>query len=231
MNDDRYSDYKQGYGMDNSYEKRSYDGQDYPSDYKKDYSSYDKDRDYDKSKDSKSVSIKILKCNNINANLNNIDANIGSSPVDGDTTGQDSSVGESLAAQGGETISGNDDKSFINREINFAFICINNNNNVFSNETTLIPPEQLNCETCFTTILTEDELNAIIADFEVEGIDSLQDICNFVDANSQTEEGRSNIAFVLANAFSNAEVSLDLLNNILECFEEVYGGIFPRVAS
>ena len=55
MNDDKYSDYKQGYGMDNSYDKRSYDdsydkkpygnsyGQDYPSDYKKDYSSYGKE--------------------------------------------------------------------------------------------------------------------------------------------------------------------------------------------
>ena len=64
MNDDEYSDYKQGYGMDNRYDKRSYDdsydkkpygndffffffffsyGQDYPPDYKKDYSSYGKE--------------------------------------------------------------------------------------------------------------------------------------------------------------------------------------------
>ena len=51
----RYNDYEPDYGMDNSYDKRSYDdsydkkpygnsyGQDYPSDYKKDYSSYGKE--------------------------------------------------------------------------------------------------------------------------------------------------------------------------------------------
>ena len=53
--DQKYNSYEPDYGMDNSYDKRSYDdsydkkpygnsyGQDYPSDYKKDYSSYGKE--------------------------------------------------------------------------------------------------------------------------------------------------------------------------------------------
>jgi hypothetical protein len=187
------------------------------------------DMDREKKEDKKSVSVSSLKCNNINVNVNGLELDVFPPFLGGGDLAAEAvepnTEGSSFAA------GNNGDGSQIN---DFRFICINNNNN------TVIEREEDNeteddnetdeCETCFTTILTEEELNAIIADFEVEGIVSLQDICNFVDANSQTEEGRSNIAFVLANAFNNAEVSSDLLNDILECFEEVYGGIFPRVA-
>ena len=52
--DQRYNNYEPDYGMD------SYD----------DKKSYGKDNSYDKSKDSSSVSVKKIKCNNINVNLN-----------------------------------------------------------------------------------------------------------------------------------------------------------------
>jgi hypothetical protein len=92
--------------------------------------------------------IQKLKCNNINANLNNIDASIGSSgPVeDGDPNGAN---GEALAAQGGEAISANGDRNFVDRENDFSVVCINNNNNTVIGEEEE-PISEL-CEECFAT--------------------------------------------------------------------------------
>ena len=69
---------------DNDEDKKYYDKDDYKSEYSS-FGKYD-DRDHDKSKkdSSNSVSIKKVKCNNINVNLNGIDFNIGlpnNSPV------------------------------------------------------------------------------------------------------------------------------------------------------
>src|ERR1044072_1266629 len=109
-------------------------GQDYQYDYKKS-DSYGKDTDYDKyKKDSNNiVSVKKLKCNNINVNLNNINATFGS-PVETDSADGSTNNG-AVSAQGGENLSdsafmnadNNGDKSFVDKENNFAFICINNN--------------------------------------------------------------------------------------------------------
>jgi hypothetical protein len=165
LDDDRYNDYNQDYGNDR-YDKKSY-GNSYEQD------SYSKDRDYDKSnKDSSnSVSLKKLKCNNINANLNNIDANFGSPPVEeGDTNGVNGVAdGEALAAQGGESISANGlmnggrdgDRSFVDRENDFAFVCINNNNNTVIEEETPVTP----VEECAET----DEIEACFANAEFMG--------------------------------------------------------------
>jgi hypothetical protein len=138
---DRYNSYEPDYGKD-IYDKKPYE-----------QNSYDKDRDYDKSKkdSNRSDLLKKLKCNNINANLNNVDANIGSPPVEeGDTNVAN---GEALAAQGGEVIAANglmnggrdDDRNFVDRENDFSFVCINNNNN------TIVGAEPLSklCEECF----------------------------------------------------------------------------------
>jgi hypothetical protein len=150
------SDYGSDYGKD-SYDKRSYGNDDYGQDsYDKrsygndDYGqdSYDK-RSYDKNdrkKSSDSVSIKKIKCNNINLNLNNIDASIGVPPVFGDTDGTGAAGGavaaESLAANGMGNGNGNGERSYGDRENNFRFVCINNNNNVASNATDgVVEPE------------------------------------------------------------------------------------------
>jgi len=88
-------------------------------------------KDNNKSKDSNSANIKKLKCNNINANLNNVDASFGSTVEDGDTTGANGVAGgEALAAQGGESITANGDRNFVDIDNDFAFVCINNNNNI-----------------------------------------------------------------------------------------------------
>jgi hypothetical protein len=150
----KYSNYEQDYEM-NSYDKKSYEQE-----------SYGKDKD--KSKDSKSDLIKKLKCNNINANLNSVDANFGG-PVEDDTNGAaEGGASEALSAQGGEPISANGlmngasngDRSFVDRENDFAFVCINNNNNTIIEE----PTELLTCEDCFSA---DNTLQEIVEDFLV----------------------------------------------------------------
>jgi hypothetical protein len=186
--DKKYSDYESDYEM-NIYDKKSYEQesygkdsyeQDYPS-YKSDYSSYDKDSD--KSKDSSnSVNIKKLKCNNINANLNNVDASFGSPPIEDDTNGANGGVGsEALAAQGGEAISANGlmngDRSFVDRENDFAFVCINNNNNtVVEGEETPAPPveecaEAEDIEACFEEHLIFPENFVTLTEALENGLD------------------------------------------------------------
>ncbi len=158
--DKRYGSYESDY---NSYENDSYDKkpygdsyeQDYPSykpEYKKD--SYGKDRNYDKSKDSSnSVSLKKLKCNNINVNVNGLELEV-----------IPSFLGEGLAAEAQEgttdpsSLGGNgaDGGSEIN---DFRFICINNNNNTVSGGGEPTPPRQTGNLNVDKLVLCEDERN------------------------------------------------------------------------
>ncbi len=197
--DKAYNSYEPDYGMD-SYDKKPY-GQE----------SYGKDRDYDNSKDSRSDLLKKLKCNNINANLNNVDANFGSPPVEeGDTNGANGGAdGEALAAQGSESISANglmngesdSDRSFVDRENDFAFVCINNNNNTVIEEQ---PLELVTCEDCFSADSTlqervEDALVdqtltityiVIFDDFQTESltipanVDTIEQLCPLLEGHS-----------------------------------------------
>ena len=99
-NDYDYDDKKDSYEKERDYKSRDHDERNYDhdkdkksydkDDYKSEYSSYGKyDRGHDKSKkeSSNSVSIKKVKCNNINVNLNGIDVNIGGLPNNGPVTG------------------------------------------------------------------------------------------------------------------------------------------------
>ena len=73
--DNKYNNYEQDYGQDNKY--NSYEPQ-YGPDYgmnSYDKKPYGKDNSYDKSKDSSSVTVKKIKCNNINVNLNGFSGN------------------------------------------------------------------------------------------------------------------------------------------------------------
>jgi hypothetical protein len=201
-NDNSYGN--DNYGQDSSYDKKPYGnsyGQDYPSykpDYKKD--PYGKDRDHDKDSSS-SVSIKKLKCNNINVNLNNIDATFGSpSPSDGGADG--GATDEALAAAGGQPVAANSlmnggnngDRSFVDRENNFAFVCINNNNNSGGGNQTNGGNETVACEDCFEQNLNSTQLLQLQAALDLGigitlpiigpiSIDSLAELCAIVEAN------------------------------------------------
>jgi hypothetical protein len=113
------------YGTD-SYDKKAYGNDDYGTQY----SSYGKDNSY-KSKDSNSVTVKKIKCNNINVNVNGLELNLTSVPFLSGLLGfeaQASDEGYSGASsyESGEGIYG-DEKSGSDKS--FKFICINNNNN------------------------------------------------------------------------------------------------------
>ena len=186
----------------------------------------------DKSKNS-SVIVKKINCNNININVNGLELNLTSVPFLSNllaSEAQASDEGERKASSYGS--GGNYGGGQSGSDKDFKFICINNNNNTVvgvNDDDNGTISEPLTCETCFTTILTEEDLNGLIADFAREGIDSLQDICNFIDTNVQTLEGRTLISSTLFTSFRNAEISLALLEQLLVCLEQVYSVDFPRI--
>jgi hypothetical protein len=159
---DRYKSYEQNYRMDN------YDKKPYGNSYEQ--NSYSKDRDYDKSKDNRSDLIKKLKCNNINANLNNVDATFGS-PAD-----TDGGADTALAAQGGEALStnglmnggGRDGERNFERENDFSFVCINNNDNTVIGD---VEPISDLCEECFAINSTlQTAIEELLANFDGVGV-------------------------------------------------------------
>ena len=132
--DQRYNNYGQDYGKEQQIQYN------YEPEYGPDYgmNSYDKkpygkDNSYDKSKDSSSVTVKKIKCNNININLNGFSGNeIGTSPTSGigalATEAQAEDEGANGANSGNDGRGGDDDKSS-GHDSNSRFICINNNDN------------------------------------------------------------------------------------------------------
>ncbi len=172
---DREKDY------DGYEDKKSYD----KDDYKSDYSSYGKyDRDHDKSeKDSKSVSIKKVKCNNINVNLNGIDVNIGGLPSNGPVTEpiavaqedeeDDEVESNSIESDSDESYEGRDGKS--DSDTNSRIVCINNNNNVVVEE-----EEQDPCVACFEEFLSPELFDEVF--------EEIVDFCQIADAGESIEE-------------------------------------------
>jgi hypothetical protein len=112
--DQKYNSYEPDYGMDNSYDKKP----------------YGKDNSYDTSKDSSSVNVKKIKCNNINVNLNGFSGNeIGASTTSG--LGALATDEPQASDQGeiGANSFGSDDGRPSGSDTDSRFVCINNNNN------------------------------------------------------------------------------------------------------
>ena len=167
---------KKSYDKDNYDSKFSY----YKDDYKSEYSSYGKDKSKDSS--SSSVSIKKIKCNNINVNLNGIDANIGGLPINGPVTDpvalaqevedDDDEESNSIESNDYESFEGRDGKS--DSDTNSSIVCINNNNNIVVQEEPVPPvPPVDECILCFeeSTEEVRDAVDAFLLeeeDIEVE---------------------------------------------------------------
>jgi hypothetical protein len=129
--DQKYNNYKQDYGQDNKY--NSYEPE-YGTDYgmnSYDKIPYGKDNSYP-FKDSSSVIVKKIKCNNINVNLNGFSGDeIGTLPTalrglatdEAQASADEGEVGTSSfgSNDGGGKTSGSDSDP--------RFVCINNNNN------------------------------------------------------------------------------------------------------
>jgi len=229
-------DNKKSYGKDRDDKSRDHDKYDDKKSYGKDnyesqYSSYEKDNNNYKSKkdsSSSSVSIKKVKCNNINVNLNGLDVNIGAS-------NGNSSIAEAQASEEdeGETITSsfeNDERNnngYNQNDKDFKFVCINNNNNtvVVAEE----EPEPETCEECFTTVLTDEELDDLIQAIENDGGPaSLQELCELFTEFVQDVDFRTFISDRLFVLGGDVGISEDKINEILDCLEEVFGEDFPR---
>ena len=222
-NDNDYDDEDKSYGK----ESRNYDEKDYNNDedkksyykersydskyssYKSEYSSYGKDKSKDSS--SNSVSIKKIKCNNINANLNGIGVNVGLSnngPVteplalaqEVEDNNEDEIESNSIESNEDESYEGKYVKSDSNT--NSKIVCINNNNNGPIGEE--VEPISKLCEECFaanstlqTAIIdalssgigfvtfdfTEDSENPLVAEVIAAGgqINTLEKFCNEIE--------------------------------------------------
>ena len=222
---DRYE--KSSYRNDNYHQQPEYST--YTHDYEPQYSSYGKDSNsYYKSKDSSSAFVKKINCNNINVNLNGLDIDATAASGNGDTN--DGAVEAASLMENGNGNNGGygeRNNNYAQRGNDFKFVCINNNNNtiVVVNETIPEPPEPETCEECFTTILTEEELNDLIQGTVL--FNTLDDLCNFIDTNFENESDRLFISQYLFNAANEVGLS-EKITTILDCLEEIYGVNFPR---
>src|SRR5918994_4882454 len=168
-------DDEKSYGKDRDDKSRDHDKYD-------DKKSYEKD-DRDKSKkdsSSSSVSIKKVKCNNINVNLNGLDVNVGLPFNDGPVTGPIAVAQEEADDDYEESnsIESNNDKSYDGKDAqsysdtNSRIVCINNNNNIVVAEEEEEPeqPVQDPCIACFEDFLSPDEIATFVELFNVESI-------------------------------------------------------------
>ena len=115
---------------------------------------YGKDNSYDKSKDSSSVTVKKIKCNNINVNLNGFSGNkIGTAPTSdpGALATQAQAEDEGANGASGNDGRGGDDGRSSGHDSDSRFICINNNDNSGGGGTPDTPDEDA-CLLCFEEI-------------------------------------------------------------------------------
>jgi hypothetical protein len=124
---------------------------------------YGMERDYKKS-DKKDVSVKNVKCNNINVNVNGLELNLTSVPFLRGLLASEAHEGERGASSFGSGQSGYDNNSF-------KFICINNNNNtVVVGEEPPTPVDECSeaeeIEACFEEFLFEGDFLTLVAALE-----------------------------------------------------------------
>ena len=123
---------------------------------------YGQDNNYDKKSDKKDVSVKNVKCNNVNVNVNGLELNTTTVPFlnnlltsEGqDGYGDDSSYGSGSYGVGGQQ------SGYDKNNNNFKFVCINNNNNtvVVVNETTSEEPTTGTLRVIKQVTCTEEQL-------------------------------------------------------------------------
>src|SRR5215216_3794939 len=208
-----------GYGMD-SYDKNT----------------YGKDNSY-KSKDSSSVSIKKVKCNNINVNVNGLELNILPPFLSGlvGSEAQASDEGERGASSYGSGSGGYDGEKS-RSDGDFTFVCINNNNNTVVE----VPPVPVNCDDCFEVKSGQEgiipqgllnQLNEFLETNEVtvgEGPDStgivgdVEGLCDAIEREfgQGTPATEEQIRDILDAGFAEGPVPPDvatLIDTIIEC--------------
>ena len=225
MKDDKkYNSYESDYGKDKSYNSYEPDhGTDYRMASYGDKQSYGKDNSYDKSKDSSSVIVKKIKCNNINVNLNGLEiSTLPPTTLNGLAT-------EAQAADEGERGASGGDGRSSGHDSDFRFVCINNNNNNAgedgeNGDGTDGCAEAV--EDCFADSLTVTELATLTAALASEAgvtvpiaaeilvFHSFADICEQLADRSATD-----VQFIISELIQNAGLTIhpDTVAAIVAC--------------
>jgi uncharacterized protein YxeA len=206
---DKYD--KKSYEQDSHDDRKSYEQDNYKS---TEYQSYGKDNSY-KSKDSSSVSVKKIKCNNINVNLNGfngIQVNaVPPSTLNALATGeaQTADEGEKGASSFGSGERNNN--VYQHNDKDFRFVCINNNNfEVVEDGTT--PTEPPTCEECFT-ILTEEQIDIVLDFF---GVSSIAEFCDVL-LMSDNPVGEP----LFRGLLQIIEVTPENIDSVVACLERI----------
>jgi hypothetical protein len=123
--DQKHNSYESDYGMDNSYDDKQ---------------SYGKDNSYDKSKDSSSVSVKNIECNNVNVNNNGfkgVEASTLPTALNGLAIDDEAQASAEEGEVGASSSGSNDgDGRPSGSDSDSKVVCIQNNNNVVEEPTT-----------------------------------------------------------------------------------------------
>ena len=233
----RYNSYEpdhgSDYGMDSYDDKKSYEKDNLKS---TEYPSYEKDSNsYDKSKETSSVSVKKIKCNNINVNVNGFNGlEIGTVPpaLNGLTTEALASDEGKVGANSLESGSGSDGRSSGHDGGDSRFICINNNNfNVGDGGTPVppVPPVEA-CLLCFeeTTQALRDAINTFLDEQEVievapgiqipADVDNFEQLCAWLAEEETLLLTQTQITQLIA-AFAEATGQpIDDVEELVDCF-------------
>ena len=220
---DKYD--KKSYEQDRHDDRKSYEQNNYKS---TEYQSYGKDNSY-KSKDSSSVSVKKIKCNNINVNLNGFNGiQVNAVPP---STLNALATGEAQTADEGEKGASSFGSGERNNNVyqhddkDFRFVCINNNNfEVVEDGTTPTEPET--CEECFELFLTEDQIELLLG-FAGPNFPTIEAICDYL-LNPTTPVLEEGFRVLLQAIEVVSQDGIDI-DSLIECLEsESVGVVFTQ---
>ena len=190
--------------------------------------------DKDKKSNGKDVSVKSIKCNNVNVNVNGLELNLTSVPFLSGLLASEAHEGERGASSYGSDGSYGDKSR---SDGDFKFICINNNNNtvigVDDGETPIpptTPPPVDECLLCFeeTTQAVRDAINAFLAaqgDIPVApgivipaDVNNFEQLCEWLTENAPLELTETQINNLISQ-FLRANPTLDReeVQELVEC--------------
>src|ERR671910_2297546 len=192
---------------------------------------------YDKKSNGKDVSIKKVKCNNINVNVNGLTLNTTSVPFLSDLLGSEayaSDEGDNGASSYGKGGSYGSDGSYGDKKSgsdkSFKFVCINNNNNNVAGGNVTAPPTPTpeppvnECEECFDDLTVDLQviLNAALAEgftigeLEVPAGSTVEELCELLDGVAPLEITlRDLIGFIFSEGITNEDDIFSLLGLLL----------------
>ena len=183
-----------------------------------------------------SDSIKKIKCNNINANVNGFNGvEIGTLPTALSGLATDEAQAAANEGEVGANSFGSDDGKSSGSDTDSRFVCINNNDfNVAANEPTPEPPDTITCEECFEENLTPEQLtvlNSLDAGFDTNfgpfiPITSLEQLCIILSAfpEDQLFNGVNGILqFANQELSQEDQISGSVIQEIYQCIAQAFG--------